>query len=215
MIRFDRVGNGSIKDLTFEFRKGATAKFLLDSQDRKKELFPIFAGLHRPSSGEVFVFGENLYDLRERNRLSCFQRIGMVPEEGGLISNLKAWENLVLPAWYHRGLRPPDVEQEVLKIFARLDQDEKSLREWLGLLPDQLLLQQRRAVAVARAMLMQPDIMIYDFTFTRLERQEARRLMQLTQEFHAEKQGRISLYLCPDDETSARLTTDHTIALTQ
>ena len=214
MIRFDRVRDGSIQELSFEFRQGATAKIVFESQDRKNELFRILSGLRRPPSGEVVAFDQNLYALRERDRLLCFQRIGVVPEEGGLISNLKAWENLVLPVWYHRGLALSAVEPEVLKIFARLEESEKSLGKWLGSLPDRLMLQQKRSIALVRAMLMQPDMMIYDFTFTRLEREVSQRLMALTQEFHTEKPGRISVYLCPDDALSGRLATDHTITLT-
>lgn len=214
MIRFDRVRDGSIRDLSFEFNKGASAKILFESQDRKNELFRILAGLRRPQSGAVHLLGADLYALRETRRLPYFQRIGVVPEEGGLISNLKAWENLILPAWYHRGLALSAAEREVLKIFARLDEDEKSLRAWLGSLPDRLMLQQKRSIALVRAMLMQPDIMIYDFTFARLDREASQRLMTLAREFHGEKPGRISVYLCPDDAVSARLATDQTITLT-
>lgn len=214
MIRFDRVRAGSIRDLSFQLGKGASAKILFESQDRKNELFRVLAGLHRPQSGVISVFGDELYTQQEKTRLSCFQHIGVVPEEGGLISNLKAWENLVLPVWYHRHLGLPEAEQEILKIFSRLDEDEKSLHGWLGSLPDRLALHQKRMVALGRAMLMQPKIMIYDFTFTRLEREAAQRLMRLTQEFHADNADRISLYLCPDDALSAHLMTDHSIDLT-
>jgi len=79
----------------------------------------------------------------------------------------------------------------------------------------QLSLYERRVVALARAMLMEPDILIYDFTFAGLERDAAQQLMKLTGEFHGRKAGRVSLYLCPDDAVSARLAADSTITLTQ
>jgi phospholipid/cholesterol/gamma-HCH transport system ATP-binding protein len=159
------------------------------------------------------LWGENLYALGESKRLSIFQRIGVVPEGGGLISNLKAWENLMLPAWYHRGVTARAGEREVVEIFRRLGEGENDLRRWLGRLPDQLSLPEKRFVAMARAMLMQPEILIYDFTFTGLERETAQRLMDLTREYHAEKSGRVSLYLCPDDAASERLPADRTINL--
>ncbi|MDH3514994.1 MAG: hypothetical protein OEM83_09035, partial [Gammaproteobacteria bacterium] len=58
-----------------------------------------------------------------------------------------------------------------------------------------------------------PDILIYDFTFTGLERDAAQRLMKLAGGFHGQKNGRVSLYLCPDDAISGRLETDSTITL--
>jgi phospholipid/cholesterol/gamma-HCH transport system ATP-binding protein len=213
MIRFDRVRGDSIRDLSFELDKGATAKIVSDSQGQKNEMFGIFTGLRRPRAGSVQLLGENLHALGETDRLACFQRIGVVPEDGGLISNLKAWENILLPAWYHRGLAARAAEPEVVKIFSQLGQDENGLRRWLGQLPDHLSLLEKRSVALARAMLMQPDIMIYDFTFAGLDRETAQRLMDLTREYHADKPGRVSVYLCPEDATTARLATDHTVTL--
>ncbi len=213
VIRFDHVRGDSIRELSFELGKGATAKILFDSQEQKNELFGIVTGLRRPRAGEVTLLDRNLYALGQTERLPYFQRIGVAPEDGGLISNLKAWENLMLPVWYHRNTAAREVERDVMKIFSKLGQDENGLRRWLGRLPDQLSLSEKRSVALARAMLMQPDIMIYDSTFAGLDRETAQRLMDLTREYHAGKPGRISLYLCPDDATSARLMTDQTITL--
>lgn len=213
MIRFDHVRGDSIRELSFELKQGATAKILFDSQEQKGELFGILTGLRRPRVGTVLLWGANLHALRETERLAQFQRIGVVPEDGGLVSNLKAWENLMLPVWYHHETAAREVERDVLKIFSKLGQDEDGLRRWLGRLPDQLSLPEKRSVALVRAMLMQPDILIYDSIFTGLERDTAQRLMGLTREYHAGKPGRISLYLCPDDATSVRLATDHTITL--
>lgn len=214
MIRFDRVRGETFGEISFELEAGATARIIFDSQEQNNELFGVLTGLRRPRAGEVRLLDQNLHALDEIGRLAWFQRIGVVPEDGGLISNLKAWENLMLPAWYHHGLTARTAEPEVVQIFQRLGQDENSLRRWLGRLPGQLSLTEKRSVALARAMLMQPEIMIYDSIFAGLERAAAQRLMDLTREYHAGKPGRVSLYLCADDAMSARLAADHTVTLT-
>jgi predicted ABC-type transport system involved in lysophospholipase L1 biosynthesis ATPase subunit len=213
MIRFERVTKGPVRNLSFDLESGGTAKILFDSEDRKNILFGLLAGLQRPESGKVLFFGEDLFTHEEKERLALFQRIGVVPAHGGLISNLKAWENLLLPAWYHRGLTAEQAERPVAEIFDQLEPGEAGLKQRMGELPGQLSLYERRVVALARAMLMEPDILIYDFTFTGLERDTAQRLMKLTGEFHGRKAGRVSLYLCPDDAVSARLMADQTINL--
>lgn len=213
MIRFEHVRGEAFKGLSFELEEGATAKILCDSQAQKNELFGLLTGLRRPRAGSVLLWDANLHALGETERLAQFQRIGVVPEDGGLISNLKAWENLMLPAWYHHGTTARAAEQKVVELFGKLGQDEDGLRRWMGQLPDGLSLHEKRAVALVRAMLMQPDVLIYDSLFAGLERDATQRLMDLTREFHAGKPGRISLYLCPDDATSARLSTDQTITL--
>jgi phospholipid/cholesterol/gamma-HCH transport system ATP-binding protein len=215
MIRFERVTKGPVRNLSFDLDSGGSAKMLFDSEDRKNILFGLLAGLQRPEAGKVLFFGEDLFAHEEKERLVLFQRIGVVPAHGGLISNLKAWENLLLPAWYHRGLTAEQAERPVAEIFDQLEPGEAGLKQRMGELPGQLSLYERRVVALARAMLMEPDILIYDFTFTGLERDTAQRLMKLTGEFHGRKAGRVSLYLCPDDAVSARLVADNTITLTQ
>lgn len=215
MIRFERVTKGPVRNLSFDIESGGTAKILFDSEDRKNILFGLLAGLRRPEAGRILLFGEDLFAHEEKERLALFQRIGMVPAHGGLISNLKAWENLLLPAWYHRGLTAEQAERPVAEIFDQLEPGEAGLKQRMGELPGQLSLYERRVVALARAMLMEPDILIYDFIFTGLERDAAQRLMKLTGVFHGRKAGRVSLYLCPDDAVSARLAADSTITLTQ
>ena len=215
MIRFERVTQGPVRNLSFDLDRGATAKILFDSEDRKNLLFGLLAGLQRPEAGRILFFGEDLFAHEEDERLALFRRIGMVPADGGMISNLKAWENLLLPAWYHRGLTAEQAERPVAEIFDRLEPGEAGLKRRMGELPGQLSLYERRVVALTRAMLMEPDILIYDFTFAGLERDAAQQLMRLTGEYHGRKAGRVSLYLCPDDAVSARLAVDSTITLTQ
>jgi len=213
MIRLDSVSAGAVRDFSLTCDAGEAVKILFDSAEQKNPLCAALAGLLRPDSGGVILFDQDIYQLWEKDRLPFFQRVAMVPEYGGLISNLKAWENLVLPAWYHRGRAAPDVEGEVVTLFRRLGYDEAALRARMGRLPDQLTLHDKRAVALVRAMLMEPEVLIYDFIFAGLERDAAEHMMQLTREFHGTRPGRISLYLCPDDAISARLPADQTITL--
>jgi phospholipid/cholesterol/gamma-HCH transport system ATP-binding protein len=213
MIRLDTVSAGMVRDLSFTIEAGVAVKILFDSAEQKNPLCAALSGLRRPDAGHVVLLDQDIYELREKDRLPLFQRVAMVPEFGGLISNLKAWENLMLPAWYHRGRAASDVEREVVTLFRKLGVDEAALRERMGKLPDQLTLHDRRAVALARAMLMEPEVLIYDFIFAGLERDAAERMLQLTREFHGAKPGRMSLYLCPDDAISARLPADRTITL--
>jgi predicted ABC-type transport system involved in lysophospholipase L1 biosynthesis ATPase subunit len=215
MIRFERVTKGPVRHLSFEIQRGGTAKILFDSEDRKNLLFGLLAGLQHPESGRILFFGEDLFAHAENERLALFRRIGVVPADGGMISNLKAWENLLLPAWYHRGLTAEQAERPVAEIFERLEPGEDGLKLRMGELPGELSLYERRVVALTRAMLMEPDILIYDFTFAGMDRDAAQQMMKLTGEFHGRKDGRVSLYLCPDDAVSARLAADNTITLTQ
>ena len=213
MMRIEHVSAGPIRDFCFTLSAGSVSKLLFDSPDAKQELLTVLTGLRRPDTGQIFLLGEDLYALGETERLRQIQHLGVVPQYGGMISNLKAWENLVLPLWYHRHTPTPETEKQVANIFHRLGMEENALRASMGRLPDQLTLYEKRAFALARAMLMQPDVMIYDFTFAGLDREAVQRLLKLTQEFHTEQAGRVSLYLCPADDVSERLPADQSITV--
>jgi len=126
---------------------------------------------------------------------------------------LKAWENLLLPAAYHQGLNADAVEARVVALWREADPDGADLRETMGKLPDRLTAFERRMVALIRALLPQPDLLVYDFLSSGLDAGSAARLYALTQRFHGEKPGRVSVYLCADDAASAKLPADVTLRL--
>jgi phospholipid/cholesterol/gamma-HCH transport system ATP-binding protein len=212
MMRFDRVSTGTLRAVSFAVASGTSVKILSASADQMNELFAICSGVRRPESGHVYMVGNDIYALPPDVRIPLFRRIGMVPENGGLISNLKAWENLILPAWYH-GARPPaEVESEVLALFREAGCNEEQVQDLMRKRPDELTKYEKRLVAVIRAILMDPDILIYDSLLTGLDREAAGRLLKLAQEFHNKKPGRVSVYLCPED-AAARIHTDQTVTL--
>jgi phospholipid/cholesterol/gamma-HCH transport system ATP-binding protein len=210
-IRFEKVTRGSVRALSFEVPPGAVCRLSVASEDKKNELAVVLFGLARPQSGRVFLLGEDLYAISDRDRIRLFRRIGVAPESGGLISNLKVWENILLPAWYHRGSTAAQVEARVVRTFRQMDFSEGGVRTLMGRLPDQLTVFERRLAVMLRAMLMEPDIMVYDFLFSGLDRDAAARLLGLTEQFHRDRAGRTSLYLCPDDAFCERIRADATV----
>ncbi|WP_283149327.1 hypothetical protein [Silvimonas soli] len=81
---------------------------------------------------------------------------------GGLLSNLRVWENLVLPAWYHQ--QPPlaDLEQRFVAAFARLGIDGEQLEKTASALPASLDREHKRQLALVRAMVQQPAFLLTD-----------------------------------------------------
>src|SRR3989344_3431908 len=130
------------------------------------------------------------------------------PEQGGPISNLKAWETILLPAWYHRKLGAAVAEPRVLALLREADPDIGDLRALMGKLPDRLTALERRLVALVRALLPEPELLVYDFLTSGLDAVAADRLLGLTQRLHGEKTGRVSVYLCPDDAASETIRAD-------
>jgi phospholipid/cholesterol/gamma-HCH transport system ATP-binding protein len=202
-----------VRDLSFAVAPGSVCKLLVSSRDRRNELVALLTGLAPPASGRLWVLGEDLYGLDEAHRISLFQRVGVVVEDGGLITNLKAWENILLPSMYHHGKTAADVEPQVIALFQELYPGEQDLQRLMGKLPDHLTLYEKRLVALVRAFLLDPELMLYDFLVAGVDRDSAARLLAATERFHAARPGRVSVYLCGDDAASARIKADQTIEL--
>lgn len=147
----------------------------------------------------MYLFDTDLYALGQHERIGLFRRVGAALDDGGLISNLQVWENVLLPAAYHRGRQAADIEADVLGLFQALGYGEEATRRLMACLPDELTTYEKRLAALARAMLMDPDVMAYDFLLSGLGRDEASRLLAQTARFHARRSDRLSVYVCPDD----------------
>jgi phospholipid/cholesterol/gamma-HCH transport system ATP-binding protein len=157
--------------------------------------------------------GSDLYALGEPQRLRAFQRIGVMSHDGGLISNLRAWENVLLPVWYHRGADTVQLEQPVTALLNELGLDARAMRELMKQLPERLSATERATVAAARALLMEPEIMIYHAPFTGIEREAAARLLRVLMQYQRARPERAAIFLLPDEPFSQRVPADTLLAL--
>lgn len=210
VLALEDVTVGPLHGLSLTLAPGQSARLTMMSYDAKSALFALLAGARAPDAGTARLFGQDLYRAPDSARLALLRRIGFVPELGGLISNLKAWENLLLPAAYHQGLDAAAAEARVQALWRAAEPGTADLRATMGKLPDRLSAYERRLVALLRAMLPGPELLVYDFLSAGLEAGAAARLYALTERFHREQPGRASLYLCADDAPSAALPVDIT-----
>ncbi len=87
----------------------------------------------------------------------------IVPHNGGLISNLRVWENIILPVQYHGIQLAGELEEHVTTLLDQCGLSDDTLVTALMLkLPDQLTVYEKRLVAFVRSMLMGPQLIVYD-----------------------------------------------------
>jgi phospholipid/cholesterol/gamma-HCH transport system ATP-binding protein len=212
-VRAEQLQRDWSTALSFAAERGSVCKLVLPSRDRKIEVLAMLAGLAPPARGRLWLLGAELYALDRTQRIGLFRRIGVVPEDGGLITNLKAWENILLPSLFHHGKSAADVEPRVVQLLQELYPGTGDLRAFMGKLPDRLTLLEKRLVALVRTFLLEPEIVIYDFLLAGVDRDSGVRLVEATERFHAERAGRVSLYLCTDNPAYGRIRADQTIEL--
>jgi ABC-type multidrug transport system ATPase subunit len=119
----------------------------------KTEALRLAVGLERPDTGTVRVFGRDPADLPSADRA----RIGYAPGDGGLIANLSLRDNLVLPLRYHRDPPPGEIAGRAGAALALFGVDD--LPPGLpAFVPTAL----RRLVVLARAMILDPQLLVID-----------------------------------------------------
>lgn len=201
MIRLENITTEHFQALSFEIKRGSECKVITRSEYENRKLLNVIAGLERPASGRVFLLDKEIYALSEKDSCRLFSMIGVVLKDGGLISNLKVWENIVLPVSYHTGKRPEDMETKAIQRFNEAGIEIPYLKELMGRLPGPLPVHEKRLIGLIRAMLIEPELMIYDSLFEGLSPDMSDRLMKITTDFHAEKQGRTSVYITFDEQS--------------
>jgi len=147
--------------------------------------------------------------------------VAVVAPRGGLIGNLKVWENLVLPVEYHgRAPAAPQrvpplraLEARAERLFRALGVAQERFVELCGLLPERLTEFERRLAAFVRGMLAEPEIMIYDGLFDGIARNEAHKAARFDPLFLRHFPFRTAVYVDTHDATMPGLETHQVIHL--
>jgi len=117
-------------------------------------------------------------------RLVHAEGAAVVRADGGLIGNLKAWENLVLPATFHTEARVLELEANARRLFAEFGVSGAQFEQLCTRFPDDLNRYERRLFAFVRAMLTEPQIIVYDSLFDGLTREETGKVVRFDRQFH-------------------------------
>jgi len=124
----------------------------------KSDLLATLAGLYRPLSGTLKLFGSDVGALSEDDFMAARLRIGLVFEGGGrLFNQLAVAENVALPLRYHRGQTAVEAGERVKAIL-----DATGLTPWAASTAGRINLARRQRVALARALAMSPEVLLLD-----------------------------------------------------
>jgi predicted ABC-type transport system involved in lysophospholipase L1 biosynthesis ATPase subunit len=192
--------------VSFAVRRGERVALLGKSGSGKSTLLNLLGGLDRPTSGRIAFAGRDLARLTNRqlakHRLSC---VGMIFQSFNLIGDRSAWENVALPLIF-AGLTPARRREA-----ARAALEAVGLGERLNHRPSQLSGGEQQRVAVARALVNCPAVLLADEPTGNLDSATAGEVMALL-DTHVRCKG-MTLMLVTHDEDLARRHTDRVLRL--
>ena len=207
MVRFEDISTEAIDNTSLHIQSGLVYKIISKSDHSKRVLLDTILGIRKPLKGRAFLFAKDIWETPNREVLSLLKHVGVVWNYGGLISNLKVWENLAMPVCYHSGTVPENLEIEILEIYKHLGRDVIS-SEYMAKLPGPLPINEKKLITLVREMLMQPRLIIYDALFEGFDPEMIECLSSLTMEYHSKNLDRATVYISSDQESFASIKED-------
>ncbi|HUQ90346.1 MAG TPA: ATP-binding cassette domain-containing protein [Bryobacteraceae bacterium] len=181
ILRFERVtvsfdGNPALEDVTFDLPEGESRVILGAAGSGKTVMLKACLGLVCPEKGSVFLFGEDITNLKEEQLFKLRARTGMLFQESALFDSLTIEENVAYPLEnQQRDQRPPEELRPVVEEILRSVELENTLEK----LPSELSGGMRRRVGIARANVTKPDLVLYDSPTAGLDPITANTIMAL------------------------------------
>jgi phospholipid/cholesterol/gamma-HCH transport system ATP-binding protein len=169
------LGERSVfRGLDCRFPRGKISVILGGSGVGKSTLLRAIGGLVRPQRGHVWVAGEDVTRLPERELYRVRERIGMLFQYGALLDSMTVFDNVALPLREHTRLSEHDIREEVRRRLEGV-----GLVDTERLLPRELSGGMRRRAALARAIVSDPEIVLCDEPFSGLDPVNVRRIEKL------------------------------------
>ena len=201
-------GNGenlvkAVDHVNLQIMQGEYAAIVGKSGSGKSTLLHLLGGLENPTSGEIWIDGQNIENLSEE-RLSALRRrkIGFVFQAFNLIPSLNVWENIVLPI----GLDGKKADESFVRdILQTLNMEHKARS-----LPNTLSGGQQQRCAIARALAAKPSIILADEPTGNLDTKNSDEVISLLK-LSAKKYGQ-TLVVITHNEDIAQMA-DRTIVL--
>jgi phospholipid/cholesterol/gamma-HCH transport system ATP-binding protein len=160
-IEFDKVAiafdeNVVLDGVSFQLPHGETKALFGVAGSGKSTLLKLAMGLLRPDSGRIFVLGEEVTRMSEQELFELRRRVGIVFQESALFDSLKVYENVAFRLMEER-ISAEEVERRVREALRFVE-----LEETYDMFPSELSGGMRRRVAIARAIITEPEVLLYD-----------------------------------------------------
>ena len=157
-------GRPIFKGLDLRVRRGRITAIMGPSGTGKTTLLRLITAQIDADSGQVVVFGRDLATLGRTEIYALRRRMGMLFQNGALLTDMDVFENVAFPVREHT-----DLPEALIRLLVLIKLQAVGLRGAAGLMPAELSGGMARRVALARAIVMDPEVLLYDEPFVGLD----------------------------------------------
>lgn len=201
--------NHVLKDFSVQLQKGENLAVLGKSGSGKSVLIKCIIGLIEPEKGSIRVFGNEVHELDQEKLDKLRARVGFLFQSNALYDSMTVRENLEFPLrkhWLKSELKENTVEQLVLEALRNV-----GLEHTIDMMPAELSGGMRKRIALARTLILKPEIILYDEPTTGLDPITAREISELIVEIQRKYQA--SSIIISHDMNCIKATSDRVIML--
>jgi phospholipid/cholesterol/gamma-HCH transport system ATP-binding protein len=153
-----RFGSHTVlEDVSFDVPRGKTSAILGPSGTGKSVLLKVIIGLLVPEAGQVYIDGEPMVGVREKEILRIRRKIGVLFQDGALFGSMSLFDNIAFPLIEHTTKTDKEVRSIVLR-----KSELVGLVDHLHKLPGEVSGGMRKRAGLARALVLEPKILFFD-----------------------------------------------------
>lgn len=160
-LSFARGKKTIFKDVSLDFERGKITAIMGPSGTGKTTLLKLIGGQLQPDQGSVVVDGMNVHQLKRKDLFELRKRMGMLFQSGALLTDMNVYDNVAFPIREHTYL-----SESMIRTVVLMKLEAVGLRGARDLMPNELSGGMARRVALARAIALDPMMIMYDEPFT-------------------------------------------------
>ena len=200
LYKIYRIGENRVRALNgvdFSIEKGEFCCIVGTSGSGKSTLLNMLAGLEKPTKGEIVIAGEHI-EKKSESQLVVFRQahVGFIFQSYNLLPNMTALENVALPLTF-QGVNKKTREKKAAAMLKMV-----GLAKYIKHKPGQMSGGQQQRVGIARALVVEPEIIFADEPTGNLDSNSSREIMDILKTLHEE--GRTVILITHDNDIAAK-----------
>lgn len=160
-LSFSRGSRKIFDDISLDIERGKVTAIMGPSGTGKTTLLKLIGGQLSPDNGQIHVDGQNVHRLKSKDLFNLRKRMGMLFQSGALLTDMNVFDNVAFPLREHTNL-----PESMIRTLVLMKLHAVGLRGARDLMPSELSGGMARRVALARAIALDPLMIMYDEPFT-------------------------------------------------